>query len=177
MLPRVVSKRMDYHHEAWNTISKTQLCLENFLKSLLCAVAEVGQHVCVVPEKNPEQGRDAEDVLPMGNWIQNVAAEVLSELDNPLCMTARTEPPTLAREGQQILVTTVRIRTPDAGKTHAEIAALKVFLNDLLNHTPEEPESLLKLRRVILLEAFMVLRQKLPKRRPTRIPRMINRSI
>jgi hypothetical protein len=140
-------------------------------------VTELGQQVCVVPEEDPEEDRNTKDVLPVGNRIQDIVADVFSELDDPLCMTAWAEPPALAREGQQILVAAVRIRTPDAGKTRAEIAALNVFLNDLINHSPEEPKSLLKLRRVILLEAFIVLRQNLPKGRPARIPRMINRSI
>jgi len=63
---------------------------------VLCTMAELCQKSTVVLEIDTEKNRDAEHKLPVGYWIENIVADILSELDHLFGMTAWAEPAPLA---------------------------------------------------------------------------------
>ena len=56
------------------------------------APAKHGKQLAVVKKKLAQDDRDAEYILPIGQWIENIFPQQSTELDNFFGMAARTEP-------------------------------------------------------------------------------------
>jgi hypothetical protein len=101
-------------------------------------------------EEQTQHLRDREDDLTVGNVHQEFSPHPLAPFLTALGMTRWTKPACLAGKHQQPLFSAVR--TPDAGKPAHRIAAVEVFLNDILDDGTDIP--------VLLLEAILILSQK-----------------
>ena len=86
--PGVISKGMNDHHKAWNSVQKAKHSTKEDLKTFPCAMAEVCQKSPVILEIDTEKNRNAEHKLPVGYWIENIVAYILSEFDHLFGMTA-----------------------------------------------------------------------------------------
>jgi hypothetical protein len=65
MKPGVISKGVNDHHYAWNSVREAKHSTKEDLKTFSCAMAEVCQKLPVVFEIDPEKNRDTEYKLPV----------------------------------------------------------------------------------------------------------------
>ncbi|OPL16965.1 MAG: hypothetical protein AVO38_06610 [delta proteobacterium ML8_D] len=77
----VISKCVNYHHKAWNSVWKAKRGMKEDLKTFPGTMAELCQKSPVILEIDTEKNRYAEHELPVGYWIKNIVADILSELD------------------------------------------------------------------------------------------------
>ena len=78
--------------------------LEEDLQGFPGAAAQIGKQFPVVKEVPAENLRDAEDKMPVGDFLEGIRAEPFPELNDPLLMTERAEISALARKGQKIFM-------------------------------------------------------------------------
>jgi len=83
--PGVISKGVNNHHKAWNSVRKATHSTKENLKTFPCTMAELCQKLPVVLEINTEKNRYTEHELPVRYW-----------LDHLFGMAAWAEPPALA---------------------------------------------------------------------------------
>ena len=138
MKPGVISKGMNDHHKAWNSVRKAKHSMKEDLKTFPCTMAEVCQKPPVVLEIDPEKNGYAEYKLPVGYRIEDIVACILSELDHLFGMAAWTEPPTFAAKCQEIFMVAIWIRAPDPGKSFCQVSALQVIMYYLINNWTKE---------------------------------------
>ena len=79
-------------------------------------MTELCQKLPVIFEIDTEKNGYAEYKLPVGYWIEDIVADILSELDHLFGMTAWAEPPAFAAKCQEIFMVAVWIRAPDPGE-------------------------------------------------------------
>jgi len=94
--PGVISKGVNDHHKAWNSVRKAKHSTKENLKTFPGTMAELRQKLPVVLEIDPEKNGYAEYKLPVRYRIEDIVACILSELDHLFGMTAWAEPPSLA---------------------------------------------------------------------------------
>jgi len=134
--------------------TRTKLCagsgLEVFEESLDSCLAKVPQKPALVAEEDAQHLGDGKDHLTVGDIQDELLPHPLAPLLKALGMTRGTEAAGAVRKHKQAFFTAVR--TPDAGKPAAGVAAVQIALNDLFDDGTEEA--------VLLLKAALVLREK-----------------
>jgi len=65
MKPGVISKGVNHHHKAWNSVRKAKHGTKEDLKTFPCTMTEVCQKPPVVFEIDPEKNGDTEHELPV----------------------------------------------------------------------------------------------------------------
>jgi len=98
----------------------------------------------------------------MGDGIEDVVGDVLPKLNRFLGMAAWAKPSAFARERQKELVFATGVGAAHPGKSLVQVSASQVFLDDLIDHRPEEPVLLLTMLVIADLEIFVVVVQYLP---------------
>ena len=78
----VISKGVNDHHKAWNSVREAKHGTKEDFKAFPGAMAELCQKPPVVFEIDTEKNRNAEHELPVGYWIEDIVAKILSELDH-----------------------------------------------------------------------------------------------
>ena len=101
-------------------------------------MAELCQKLPVVFEIDTEKNRNAEHKLPVGYWIEDIVACILSELDYLFGMAVWAEPPTFAAKCQEIFIAAIGIRAPDPGKAFLQVSALRVVMYYIINNWTKE---------------------------------------
>jgi hypothetical protein len=122
--PGVISKGVNDHHKAWNSVRKAKHSTKEGLKTFPCTMAKLCQKLPVVFEIDPEKNGYAEYKLPVRYRIEDVVAYILSELDHLFGMAAWAEPSAFAAKCQEIFMATVWIRAPDPGEAFLQVSAL-----------------------------------------------------
>ena len=125
-------------------------CLEVFEESLDSCLAKISQKPALVAEEDAQHLGDGKDHLAVGDIQDELLPHPLAPLLKALGMTPGTEAAGAARKHKQAFFTAVR--TPDAGKPAAGVAAVQIALNDLFDDGTEEA--------VLLLKAALILREK-----------------
>jgi hypothetical protein len=75
--PGVVSKGVNNHHKAWNSVWKVKHSTKEDLKAFPGAMAEPCQKPPVVLEIDTEKNRNAEHELPMRYRIEDIVTYIL----------------------------------------------------------------------------------------------------
>ena len=114
------------------------------------AATELSQQPAVVFEEDAQHPGDGENDLAVGDIEEKRLPHPLAPLLEPLRMARGTEAAGAAGEHQEAF--RVAVRTADAGKAAARVAAVEVALHDFLDNRPEEA--------VLLLKTALVFRQK-----------------
>ena len=127
--------------------------LEVFEESLDCCLTKIPKEPALVLEEYPQHLGDGEDDLAVGDVEEKFFPHPLAPLLKPFCVARWAKSSSATREVEEKFRTTVR--TADAGKPAARVAAVKIALNDFLDDRPEEP--------VLSLETALVVGQELVK--------------
>ena len=103
-------------------------------------LAKLAEQLPIILEEQPENFRHAENILPVGNRIEDIRLEVRTELYHLLGVTGGAEPATPATESQQVFMMAI-------GATHTseplvQITTLKVFTNNPGNYSAEKAKLL-----------------------------------
>jgi len=96
MKPGVIAEGVDHHDHPEDAVIEPQHRAKEHLQALVRTVAELCQELPVVLEIDAQHDRDAEDELPMRDWVKDVVGDVFSELNRFLGMATGAEPPSLA---------------------------------------------------------------------------------
>ena len=105
-----IAKGLDGDNRAGNRILFRNDLLKKNFQGFPSTTAQLMQKLSII-EKVPAQDlRDAEDEMPVGDLLEHMDAEPLSEFHHPLLMAGRAKMTTLAGEGQKVLVVAVFIR-------------------------------------------------------------------
>ncbi len=91
----------------------------------------------VIEKIPPQDLRDAEDDMAVGNLLEHMGAEPFPEFHHPLLMTGGTEMTALTGEGQKIFMVAIPALHP--GKAVVQVATFQVAGNDLLEVGSPEP--------------------------------------
>jgi hypothetical protein len=78
MEPGVISKGMNDHHKAWNSVRKAKHSTKKNLKTFPCTMAEVCQKFPVILEIDTEKNRNAEYKLPVQYRIESILRFIFS---------------------------------------------------------------------------------------------------
>jgi hypothetical protein len=100
------------------------------------AAAKIPQEPTLELEKDPQHLRNNEDDLAMGDIQEKLLPYPLSSFLEPLGVSGGTEAVGATGEHQEPLLTAVR--TADAGKPAARVAAVQIALDHLPDDRPEE---------------------------------------
>ena len=125
-------------------------------------MAELCQKLPVVFEIDTKKNRNAEHKLPVGNWIKNIIANILSKFDHLFGMTAWAEPPSLATECQEILIAAIGVCTPDPGEAFPQVSAFQIVMYYIVHYGTEEAVLLLIALIIVCFELFIVIVQNIP---------------
>ena len=90
----------------------------------------------VIGEVMPEDLRHAEGEVPVRDGLEDLLTKPLPEFHHPFLVAGRTEVPSFAGEGQEILVATVFAFY--TGETIVEDAAIKITVDHLLHISTEK---------------------------------------
>jgi len=82
----VISKGLDGHDDSRNTDFLAKDKLEELRQTFYGTLTELGQQFAVVEKKSAQDFGDREDILTVGNRIDNRFLEVVAELDHFLVM-------------------------------------------------------------------------------------------
>jgi hypothetical protein len=121
------------------------------------AAAEIGEEPALVLEEDPQHLGDGEDDLTVWHVQEKRLPHPLAPLLQTLGMTRGAESPGAAGEHKKPLLPTVR--TPDAGKPAAGIAAVKIALHDLVDDRPEKTVLLLETTFILSQESVEMMKQ------------------
>jgi len=165
--PGVISKGMNEHHKAWNSVRKAKHSTKENLKTFPCTMAELCQKLPVVFEIDPEKNGYAEYKLPVRYWIEDIVAYIFSELDHLFGMAAWAEPPAFAAKCQEILIAAIGIRVPDPDEAFLQAPAFQVVIyyplrNGLVTATSRKKLYSLIALVIVCLEFFVVIVQNVP---------------
>ena len=123
--------------------------------------AEFPQKLSIASESGPKDFRDGPHQLPMRNLLEDLASNPLHKGRHSLGLTRRAEITSLAAEGQQVFLAT--LRTADAGEAVAEHPAFRETINRLVHHRAQGAIVSFIEIAVTLLELFPVVLQALVK--------------
>ncbi len=117
--PGVIPEGVDHHDHTQDAVIETQDCAEKHLQALICTVAKLSQQLSVVLEIDAQQYRDAEDKLPMRDWVKDIVGDVFAELNRFFRMATRAEPATftILRASHRISGILRPLRPPRAERT------------------------------------------------------------
>ena len=101
------------------------------------AAVQIGKKIPVIEKITPQDLREAEDEMPVGNLFEHLGTEPFAEFHHPLLMAGGAEMTALAGEGQEILLVAIPALHP--GKAVVQVATFQVAVNDLLKVGPPEP--------------------------------------
>jgi hypothetical protein len=146
-----ITESLDHGHYSRHKL-KARGCVQEFYKCTHRRETEIIEELSLKAEKQPKHFWKGEDNLTVRNIIQKFLPHPLAPLLTAPGMTGRTESACLAGKHQQALFPIVG--APDAGKSAHRIAAVEIFLNDILNHRTEIP--------VLLLEGIAQNNEKTP---------------
>ncbi len=132
-----VAKGLDDDDSAGDGILSRYRLLKKELQGFPGAPTQIGKKIPVI-EKIPAQDlRDAEDDMPVGNFLEHIGTEPFPEFHHPLLMAGRTEMTAFAGEGQKVFMVAIAELHP--GKAVVQVATFQVALNDLLEVGSPEP--------------------------------------
>lgn len=94
----IIPEGLNGHDNSWNTGFFAKGKLEKFRQTFYCALAELAQQFAVIEKESAQDSGDGEDILAVGNGIENRFLEVMAELDHFLVVAGGTEPATSATE-------------------------------------------------------------------------------
>jgi len=134
--PEEVAEGLDGDDRAGDGLLFRNSLLHKNFQGFPCAAAETREKFSVVKKIPAQDFGDAENEMPVRNFLEDIHAEPLSEFHHALLMAGRAEMAPFAGEGQQILVATVI--TSDAGKAVFQIAAVEVTADHLFDIRPPE---------------------------------------
>lgn len=77
--------------------------MEELVDGFIEALAQVAQQAAVVFEVDPEHLRDGDDILPMGEFFQQLLLDALCEGNNPFLMARGAKVTAFAGIGEQKL--------------------------------------------------------------------------
>jgi hypothetical protein len=89
--PQEIAKGLDGDDRAgdgiplWNRLPKKEL------QGFPGAAAQIGKKVPIIEEIPPQDLREAEDEMPMGNLLEHLATEPFPEFHHPFLMAGGTE--------------------------------------------------------------------------------------
>ena len=138
------------------------------------STAEFPQKLSIASESGPKDFRDGPHQLPMRNLLEDLASDPLHKGRHSLGLTRRAEIASLAAEGQQVLLAT--LRTADAGEAVAEDPAFRKTINRLVHHRAQGAIVSFIEIAVTLLELFPVVLQALVKGRSFRMTLPVGHS-
>ena len=133
-----VAKGLDGDDGAGDGILLRHRLLKKELQGFPGAAAQIGKKIPVIEKIPPQDLRDAEDDMSVGNLLEYVGTEPFPEFHHPLLMARGTEMTALAGEGQKIFMVAIPALHP--GKAMLQVATVQVAVNDLLEVGPPEPE-------------------------------------
>ncbi len=136
---------------------KPRCCVQEFHKSMHCSETERIEKLSLKAEEQTQHFGDGEDDLTVRDIQQKFLPHPLTPLLTALGMTRWTKSACFAGEHQQPLFPAVR--TPDAGKSAHRIAAVEVFLNDILNDGTEITILLLEPILIFLKEPLEIIKE------------------
>jgi hypothetical protein len=110
--------------------------LKVLLEGLPGASAELAKELSVIKKGPAKNFRDAQDPVAVGDGFNNLLKEPLAEFDHTLLMAGGTEVPSLAGEGQEVLVAAGI--AADSSEAVMEDAAVKKPVDDVSHIRPKE---------------------------------------
>jgi hypothetical protein len=113
--------------------------LEKDLQGIPGAAAEVGKEFSIIQKVTAEDFRDAEYKMSVRNLLEDVHAQPFPEFHHAFLVAGGAEVAALAGKSKQIFVAAVFAFY--TGKTVAQITAIEITVNNLLDIRP--PESIL----------------------------------
>jgi hypothetical protein len=111
--------------------------LKEELQGFPGAATQIGKKIPVIEKIPPQDLRNAEDEMPVGNLLEHLGTEPFPEFHHPLLMAGGTEMTALTGEGQKIFVVAIPALHP--GKAVVQVPAFQVAVNDLLKVGTPEP--------------------------------------
>jgi hypothetical protein len=132
-----IAKGLDGNDGAGDGILFRYRRLKKELQGFPGAAAQIGKKIPVIEKIPPQNLRDAEDEMPVGNFLEQMGTEPFPEFHHPLLMAGGTEMTALAGEGQKIFMVAIPALHP--GKAVVQVPAFQVAVNDLLEVRPPEP--------------------------------------
>jgi hypothetical protein len=110
--------------------------LHENLQGIPGAAAETGKKLSIIQKVPAQDFGEAEDKMPVGNLLENIHTEPLSEFHHAFLMAGRAEMPSFTRKSQQVFMAAVFAF--HAGKAVSQIAAIEITVNHLLDIRPPE---------------------------------------
>ena len=135
-------------------------------------VAELGKQLTIVLEVGAQDLRQGKNILTMGDRIEDVATQQITELDDLLGVATRAEPAPLATEREQVLVTA--IGTAHTSEPFTQIASFQVITNHIIDTHETVSVGLDTLTLDTPLACLVMRIEKFPQRRLLRLPRVVN---
>jgi hypothetical protein len=131
-----IAEGLDSDDGAGDGIVFMNRILEKDLQGFPGAAAEIGKKLSIVEEVTAEDFRYAEDEMTVGNLLEDIHAEPLSEFHHAFLVAGWAEMAPLAGECEQIFV--AAIFTFHAGKAVVQITAIEITIDYLLDIRPPE---------------------------------------
>jgi hypothetical protein len=109
---------------------------EKHLQGIPRTATQLREKLSIIEEVTPDDFRHAEGEVPVGDGLEDLLTKPLPEFHHPFLVAGRTEVPSFAGEGQEILVATVFAFY--TGETIVEDAAIKITVDHLLHISTEK---------------------------------------
>ncbi len=154
------SRDMDGHHHAELAGGSVQAAAQEFQQALVGDAAKLLEKLPVIAQVDPQHDRETENVLAMRHRISNRAGDEFSEELDFLLVAGRAEPPSLARERQEVVM--LAVVAVHADEALGEVAAVEVLVDHVLDDRLKEAVFLLVLLGIGLQEFLEMRLETLP---------------
>jgi hypothetical protein len=94
----VVAKRLDGQHRIEDAFRQIYSGAQKDSQAVSRTFTQLGEQFAVVEEKLAQNDRNAENILPVRQRIEDIFPQQFTELDYLLCMAGRTEPAAPSRK-------------------------------------------------------------------------------
>ena len=125
----VFTEGVNGHDDAGHPIGLVQGDAHDIADALMCNTAEVFEQIAVVTEIRAQQLGDGEGDVPVRHRKEDGLGKQGSEELDLLLVAGRTEPATLAGEGEQVVF--LAVIAADAGEPALQIAAVHKLVHHL----------------------------------------------
>ena len=133
-------------NHSWPNPGIGQCCLEILPQGLPGTLAQGAQQLAVVFEITAQHFWESEDILAVGNRLENLLCRPLGKRQHSLLVAGGAEVPPLAGEGQKVFMCAPA--AAHAGKATMQVSAVQILVNDLADD--RAPEAILLLVGIVI---------------------------
>jgi len=104
ILLHILAKGVYGHNSARDAVGQSNSSLKKFKQALIGAVTQLSKQLSIVLKIYTQDNRDTEDILAMGNRIEDIFLYRVGKLDHLLGMAGRAKPSSLAGESKMCIL-------------------------------------------------------------------------